>query len=101
MSEIKIANRYAQALMQQAITDNNLSAVASDMQSLYDTCMSSKDLRNVLSNPIIASGQKLAALKTIFKNFDVLTSNLLQLVCSRNRENILPGIAEAFLSAYR
>ncbi len=101
MSEIKIANRYAQALIQQAIADNKLATVAGDVQVLYDTCRASKDLRNVLSNPIIANAQKLSALKTIFKNFDGLTLNLIKLVCTRNRENILEKIAEAFLSAYR
>jgi F-type H+-transporting ATPase subunit delta len=101
MPEIKIANRYAQALIQQAIADNKLAAVAKDIQSLNDTCNSSRDLRNVLSNPIISPAQKLNALKAIFKGFDQLTLNLIELVCSRNRENILADIAAAFLSAYR
>ncbi len=101
MSEIKIANRYAQALIQQAIADNKLSVVADNMQTLLDTCQSSKDLRNVLSNPIINGDQKLMALKTIFKNFDALTINLMALVCSKSRENVLAEIAESFLSAYR
>ncbi len=101
MSEIKIANRYAQALIQQAIADNQLSAVAANVQTLFDTCQTSKDLRNVLSNPIIVPSQKLEALKSIFKNFDNLTLNLIVLVCSKNRENILADIAEAFLTAYR
>jgi len=101
MSEIKIANRYAQALIQQATTDNKLEVVAANMQVLSDTCANSKDLRNVLTNPIINGNEKLGALKTIFKNFDSLTLNLLNLVCAKNRENILDQIADAFLSAYR
>lgn len=101
MSEIKIANRYAQALIQQAISENKLEAVAGDMQTLYSTCKASKDLRNVLTNPIIAGSQKLSALKTIFKNFDNLSVQLITLVCSKNRENILLEIADAFMTAYR
>lgn len=101
MSDFKIANRYAQALIQQATADNKLDVIAKDMQTIYDTCQSSKDLRNVLSNPIINGSQKLSALKAIFKNLDKLTVNLITLVCSKNRENILADIADTFIAAYR
>ncbi|NQW42633.1 MAG: ATP synthase F1 subunit delta [Bacteroidetes bacterium] len=101
MSEIKIANRYAQALIQQATTDNKLSVVAQDIQVLFDTISNSKDLKNVLQNPIINGVQKLDALTSIFKNFNPLSSGLINLVCNKNRENILLDIADAFLNAYR
>ncbi len=77
MSDIKIANRYAQALIQQALTDNKLEVVARDMQTLFDACQSSKDLRNVLSNPIINVSEKLSALKSIviFINYKYIERN--------------------------
>lgn len=101
MSDFKIANRYAQALIQQAQADNKLDAIAKDMQTIFDTCQSSKDLRNVLSNPIINGSQKLSALKAIFKTLDPLSVNLITLVCEKNRENILASIADTFIMAYR
>ncbi len=101
MSEIKIANRYAQALIQQATADNKLEAVAANMQLLSETCANSKDLRNVLTNPIINGNEKLNALKSIFKNFEPLSLKLIDLVCAKNRENILTEIADAFLAIYR
>ncbi|MCC6818154.1 MAG: ATP synthase F1 subunit delta [Bacteroidia bacterium] len=101
MSETKISNRYAQALMQQANADNKLSVVASDMALISSTCHSSKDLSNALKNPIINPPQKLNAILAIFSKADKSTQDFLKLVCSRNRENILPDIAEAFLNLYR
>ncbi len=101
MSENKIANRYAQALMQQAIADNKVKAVADDMQSILDTIQSDVNLSNMLQNPIINKQAKLKALLAIFKNSTNLTNGILQLVCSKNRENVLQNIAENFVQLYR
>lgn len=101
MSETKIANRYAEALMQQAQTDNVLGAVAESMTIISDTCRNSKDLRNALNNPIINSVQKQNALLTIFKQCHPLVTNFIKMVCTKNRENILPVIADVFLELYR
>jgi F-type H+-transporting ATPase subunit delta len=101
MSDLKIANRYAQALIQQAISDKKLEVVAKNMQVFFDTYHSSKDLRNVLSNPVINNSQKLSALNTIFKDFDKLSANLIRLVCKKNREGMLSEIADTFIAAYR
>lgn len=101
MSETKISNRYAQALMQQATADNKLSVVAEDMALVYTTSLNSKDLSNALKNPIINRQQKLNAILAIFSKTDKTTQDFLKLVCNRNRESILTDIAEAFLSLYR
>jgi F-type H+-transporting ATPase subunit delta len=101
MSETKISNRYAQALMEQAIADNKLSVVAENMTTLSRTCQESKDLRNALMNPVINSLQKLNALLNIFSGFDPLVLNFIRLICKKNRENILEDIANAFLTLYR
>ncbi len=101
MSETKISNRYAQALMEQAIADNKLSIVAENMSTLSKTCKTSKDLRNALMNPVINTQQKESALLGIFSGFDTLALNFIKLICKKNRENILEDIADAFLSIYR
>jgi|LauGreDrversion4_2_1035121.scaffolds.fasta_scaffold62169_2 F-type H+-transporting ATPase subunit delta len=101
MSETKIANRYAEALIQQAITENQLKAVAESMTIIGSTCEQSKDLRNVLNNPIILPSQKLSALMQIFSNCNKLVLDFIQLICTKNRENLIPVITEAFLSLYR
>jgi len=101
MSETKIANRYAEALMQQAVADNQLSAVADSMAQISVTCRNSKDLRNALTNPIINPLQKQNALLTVFKSSNPLVLNFLKLVCNKNRENILLDIADCFLTLYR
>jgi len=101
MSETKISNRYAQALMQQAVAENKLPGIAADMLVISKTCADSKDLRNTLANPVINQQQKLNALLGIFKGLDASVLGFIKLVCSKNRENLLPDIADAFLSQYR
>lgn len=101
MSETKISNRYAQALMHQAIADNKLSKVAENLSVLSNTCKESKDLRNALMNPVINKLQKQNALLNIFSGFDNLVLNFIRLICKKNRENILEDISDAFLSLYR
>lgn len=101
MSETKIANRYAEALMQQAVADNQLSAVADSMAHISTSCRNSKDLRNVLSNPIINPLQKQNALLAVFSSSHKLVLDFIKLVCSKNRENILLDIADCFLDLYR
>lgn len=101
MSETKISNRYAQALMQEAIAENKLPAVAADMAVISKICAESKDLRNTLMNPVINQQQKLSALQSVFKGLDATVQGFIRLVCSKNRESLLPDIADAFLSQYR
>lgn len=101
MSDTKTANRYAEALMQQAIADKHLSAVAESMALISNTCSTSKDLRNALNNPIINGVQKQNALLTIFTQCHPLVIDFIKLVCRKNRENILPEISEAFLELFR
>jgi F-type H+-transporting ATPase subunit delta len=101
MSETKIANRYAEALIQQAITENQLKAVAESMTLIGSTCEQSKDLRNVLNNPIILPSQKLSAMMQIFSSCNKLVLDFIQLICNKNRESLIPVISDAFLSLYR
>lgn len=101
MSEVKISNRYAQALMQEAAAANKLSAIAGDMSDIISTCQGSKDLSNALKNPIINPHQKLSAVLSIFSKSDKMTQDFLKLVFGRGRESILVDIAEAFLTLYR
>lgn len=101
MSERKIANRYAEALMQQALADGNVAEVAESILVVSNTCKASKDLRNVLNNPIINPAQKQAALLTVFKACHPLVYDFIKMICGKNRENILPVISEAFVDLYR
>lgn len=101
MSDTKIANRYAESLLQEAISGNTLKDVADSMVLISETCSKSKDLRNALRNPIINSNEKLNALLSIFKQCHPLVYDFLKLVCNKKRENILPLIAESFLELYR
>lgn len=97
MSDIKIANRYASALYQQAVADDSLSVINDDMKLVFNTCKNSKDLMLVLQNPIIKSSEKKAVLKQVFTNVNPLLIKFIDLICEKNREDLLSRIAESFL----
>jgi F-type H+-transporting ATPase subunit delta len=101
MSDIKIANRYASALFQQAIAENKLDVIVKDMNTISNTCRNSKDLLNILSNPIVKTSEKLNALKLIFASSNPIVLNFIELICSKNRENLILDIADSFSSLYR
>lgn len=100
MSEFKIANRYAEALMKQASEAKSYARVAEDMQLVYNTCKGSKDLVNVLKNPVLSGEKKESVLKSIFSQCDITTHNLFTTIITKKREALLLQIAAAFLTAY-
>ena len=101
MSELKIANRYSQALMQQSMELKNTSEIFVQMQHIEKVCNENKSLLNVLKNPIISGNEKLKALNAIFNGSNPLILNLFNLLCLKRRENQLLNIAHSFIQLYR
>lgn len=102
LKESQSARRYAKSLLEFAIERNELEAVAADMELISTTCENSKDLRLMLKSPIIKAEKKLAVLQKVFSGeIGSITLNFLELIARKQRESILPGIALAFINAYR
>lgn len=101
MADNKISNRYASALFQQALENQVIEETAKDMKLIATTCSNSKDLMNVLSNPIINASEKLKVLKLIFSNIGTISSQFIDLICLKKREDLLNEIAESYIELYR
>jgi F-type H+-transporting ATPase subunit delta len=98
MSEFVISTRYANALMESSLEKNSFEQVMQDIEFVHNTLSSSKELRNVLANPIISSEKKTSILEDIFSNKisgDVKT--FIELIVNKGRENILFEISNRFL----
>ncbi len=101
MKQIRLANRYAKALFELALEQQNLEAVAKDMQLVNDVIAENRDLALLLKSPVIKAHKKTAVFKSLFeKNIDNLSLQFLSLIAKNGREEIIPQVAEALLSIY-
>lgn len=101
MKNIKASTRYANALLDLSIEKNQLEKVYQDIVTLKATCEGSRELVNLLNSPIVKEDKKKQALTAVFgSSFDELSINYINLLVSKNRESLLPTIAEQFIKAY-
>lgn len=98
MGVYSITNRYATALLKQAEDTNQFEVVSNDLQMVYDTLESSKELRVALQSPVINDEKKKSILKELFgSKVSKETNNFLNFVVNKNREDILFEITGRFL----
>lgn len=99
MSEFVISTRYANALLSIAQEKNTFTEVRENISFVKNTLAGSKELRNVLSNPVIGSNVKAEILKEIFaSNIGSEVNNFVKFIVNKGRENILFDICKRFES---
>lgn len=96
MKSSKSASRYAQALLDLAIEQNKVDAIAADMKYMATVCAENRDLETMLQSPIVKADKKIAVLNAIFDQFDKATAMFVELIVKNGREAYLPQIASAF-----
>lgn len=95
MSEIRVASRYAKSLITLAQEKGELEAVHADMQLFKQICDENRAFELMLKNPIINHDKKLAILKELFQDrVSELTLSFFEIITRKNRERVLPLIAE-------
>lgn len=100
-SSTRIAQRYASALMDQALSDGSLETINTDFQQIMATVRASDELVAVLNSPVIRHNAKVNILKEIFgSTISPLMMNFLILLAEKRRESILPDIAASFTEMY-
>ncbi len=100
MASSRIAARYSKSLLDLAIEKGQLEQVKSDMDGVAEICSSSKDLVNLLKNPIVNSGDKKAVLNTVFSSSSDTTKQFIGFLVDKKREQELPLVAEQFVASY-
>jgi F-type H+-transporting ATPase subunit delta len=96
MQTSKVAIRYAQALLDLAVENNNLENVSRDMDYLAQVNNENRDFQLLLSSPVIRADKKIAVLNEIFGQFESVSSSFIALIAKNGREALLPQIAEAY-----
>jgi len=76
--------------------------VYTSMQQVETVCRESKDLKKVLKSPIINTEKKLKIIEKIFSNhIDQVSLKFLLIITRKNREGIIPEIAEEYVVFYK
>ena len=97
MSEMRVAKRYAEALMQSAQEQRVLEDVAMDMQILKDILRTAREFKLFLSSPIVSIEKKRNVVKELFaKQLHSMTYSFLSMLIEKGRENILTEIIVQF-----
>ena len=97
----RVAYRYAKALLDLGIEQNNLEVLNKDMGIIRDA-LKNKDLRLLVKSPIIKPTKKIAIFKEIFGgSVDKVTMTYLEIVTKKGRENLLPDLTVAFDEQYK
>lgn len=101
MSNQRVASRYVKSLLGLAVEQNALEAVNKDMQMFDEVCDTNREFLVMLRSPIIKHERKRDILERIFKGkVHNLTWAILDIITRKNREPLLPAIANDFHRAY-
>ncbi|MGD9580175.1 MAG: ATP synthase F1 subunit delta [Vampirovibrionia bacterium] len=92
-----IADRYAEAMLDVAESNQCLDFVKNDLGTASATIKENEDLKKFLDHPIIPIKEKKEVVETIFSNrISPYVINLLKLLLDRNRMFIIDAINESF-----
>lgn len=99
---VNVAKRYAKPLLELASEQNILEEVKEDMDQFSSLCKENSEFVLLLKSPIIAHIKKEEVLQKIFKGkVNDLTLSIFSIMTRKNRENILPEVADQFIKLYR
>ncbi|MFB9055226.1 ATP synthase F1 subunit delta [Mariniflexile ostreae] len=93
MSGARAAIRYAKAILSLATDQQAADVVNADMKLIVSTIAETKDLRDMLYNPVIPSSVKKSVLLEVFQDTNKTTLGLIDLLVSNKRIGILNDVA--------
>ena len=97
----KAARRYANAFLLTALETEQLETCRQDILFIKETIEDSRELQLFLKSPIVKKEKKFAVLKELFeKNVGDLTFRLIEVLSSKDREQLLEGITNMFIKLY-
>ena len=95
MGSIRVASRYAKALLGLASERGELGAIDSDINTLSSLVDSSREFELLLVSPVIKPDQKKSVIEALLKDkISEATFSFIMLLVSKGRESIVPSIIE-------
>ena len=98
MSVVKIAEPYAEALLELATLNDSLKETTNDINIVSQFLANSSDLKKFLNNPLITRDAKKNVLKDVLgEQISATSLTFLMLLVDRSRIAFLDGVAQKFL----
>ena len=102
MKNLRVANRYAKALLGLAEDENFSEKAFEDMKLIFDVFEENRELQTILKSPIVRVAKKLNILNSIFCNhLHPITMHYLSIITRKKRAALIQGIAHEFLKIHR
>lgn len=97
MSLETIAERYATALLEIGVEQNNLSTLTDEVVKLGEVFSESEDLRAIATSPQVSEKERTAVFNDVCQRLGagLITKNVVSLLNDRNRLILLPLIARS------
>jgi F-type H+-transporting ATPase subunit delta len=90
MSSLRVARRYAHAVMLAAEQTKSLASIATDLEKVAALIEASREFRMLLASPIVSPAKKAAVIREIFaKRIGTDTLNVMLLMIEKHRESVL------------
>ncbi len=97
MSNLRVAKRYASALMALTGEAKKPEAIADDLLTVQSTVKSSRELRSLLASPVVSKEKKKAVIAEIFgKKIGAAVNQYLAAIIEKRREDVLPEVLEQY-----
>jgi F-type H+-transporting ATPase subunit delta len=101
MSQQTVAYRYAKSLLDLAKEKNVEDKVYEDMKLFNQVCDDNHQFYLLLKSPIVSHYDKLTILQKVFTGkVDATSMSIFEIITKKNREEMLPHIAEDYLRQY-
>lgn len=101
MQNPRLAQRYAKSLIDLSAEMNQLDPVHDDMMLLNAINNQSREFVVMLKSPVISAGKKNKIIDAVTKDkLSKLSQTFIKLLCSKNRESLIPEIISSFIEQY-
>ena len=101
MSEIQVASRYANALIDLAAEQNSVEPVKKVIELFLDTCRVNTQLQAILKNPIISLDKKANILDGLFGDkLNKMILSFFKIAVKKGRSQVLYATAKEFINQY-
>lgn len=102
MSDVRVANRYAKALLDLAQENNSLEEAHDDAHQFLAVCESSRDFEVILGNPVISKDKKISVVDKVFTGvLSEQTLKFVKLIINKQRGRLLVPIFNHILADYK
>jgi F-type H+-transporting ATPase subunit delta len=102
MKNLRVARRYAAALMSAAEQRGTMQAVSAELEAIGKLLQDSREFSLLVGSPVISAARKISVFRELFESrVGVEVMSFLVLLAEKGREEVLPEIIEQFQSLVR